>query len=228
MTKKEFAVIAVAIKAAYPASKVMADEPSMNFWYQMLRDLDYKITENAVMEYTTTHTFPPSIAEIRQLSLDRYKPAIPSFDEAWGTVQKAIGAYGSYHPQEAFAMLDDMTAAVVKNMGWTRLCQSENMTADRANFREAYETKAKEATNNRLLPPFVAQEKDRIRKVAGQLIQERTPPKIEYDHAPEQMQITEEEQEIRKWKLEELRKGLESGKGENERDYTGNGKGVSG
>lgn len=156
MTKQEFAVIAVAIKAAYPASKVMADEASMKFWYQMLQDLDYKITENAVMEYTTTHTFPPSIAEIRQLSLDRYRPAIPSFDEAWGTVQKAIGAYGSYHPQEAFAMLDDMTAAVVKNMGWTRLCQSENMTADRANFREAYETKAKEATNNRLLPPFVA------------------------------------------------------------------------
>ena len=56
----------------------------------------------------------------------------------------------------------------------------------------------------------------------------RDRPKIEYDHAPEQMQITEEEQEIRKWKLEELRKGLESGKGENERDYTGNGKGVSG
>lgn len=102
MTKQEFAVIAVAIKAAYPASKVMADEASMKFWYQMLQDLDYKITENAVMEYTTTHTFPPSIAEIRQLSLDRYRPAIPSFDEAWGTVQKAIGAYGSYHPQEAF------------------------------------------------------------------------------------------------------------------------------
>ena len=29
MTKQEFAVIAVAIKAAYPASKVMADEASM-------------------------------------------------------------------------------------------------------------------------------------------------------------------------------------------------------
>ena len=197
MTKQEFAVIAVAIKAAYPASKVMADEASMKFWYQMLQDLDYKITENAVMEYTTTHTFPPSIAEIRKLSLDRYRPAIPSFDEAWGTVQKAIGAYGSYHPQEAFAMLDDMTA-------------------DRANFREAYETKAKEATNNRLLPPFVAQEKDRIRRSAGQLIQERTPPKIEYDHAPEQMQITEEEQAIRAWRLEELRRRLEFGEGENE------------
>lgn len=104
MTKQEFAVIAVAIKAAYPASKVMADEASMKFWYQMLQDLDYKIAENAVMEYTTTHTFPPSIAEIRQLSLDRYRPAIPSFDEAWGVVQKAIGTYGSYHPQEAFAV----------------------------------------------------------------------------------------------------------------------------
>lgn len=185
MTKQEFAVIAVAIKAAYPASKVMTDEPSMKFWYQMLQDLDYKITENAVMEYTTTHTFPPSIAEIRKLSLDRCKPAIPSFDEAWGTVQEAMGRYGSYHPQEAFAMMDDMTAAIVKNMGWTRLCQSENMTADRANFREAYEAKAMEASNNRLLPPFVAREKEQIRKTAGQLVQE-------------------------------LRKGLESGKGKNE------------
>ena len=216
MTKQEFAIIAVAIKAAYPASKVMADEASMKFWYQMLQDLDYKIAENAVMEYTTTHTFPPSIAEIRQLSMERCKPPVLGFDEAWGVVQKAIGTYGSYHPQEAFAMLDDMTAAIVKNMGWTRLCQSENMTADRANFREAYEAKAKEATNNRLLPPFVAQEKDRIRKTAGQLMQEHTPPKIEYDHAPEQIQITEEEQAIRAWRLEELRRRLEIGKGENE------------
>lgn len=51
MNKQEFAVIAVGIKSAYPASKILEDDASMNFWYRMLKDLNGKVVENAVMEH---------------------------------------------------------------------------------------------------------------------------------------------------------------------------------
>ena len=106
------------------------------------------------MEHICTNVFPPNIAEIRKLCMERCKPKILSFDEAWGVVQKAMADYGWYHPQEAFAIMDELTLSVVKNLGWSRLCQSENPTAERANFREAYMRKAAEAQNTNSLPDF--------------------------------------------------------------------------
>ena len=38
----------------------------------------------------------------RKLCMERCKPKILSFDEAWGVVQKAMADYGWYHPQEIF------------------------------------------------------------------------------------------------------------------------------
>ena len=109
MTKPEFAMIAVAVKSAYPASKIMADDASMEFWYRMLKDLNGKVVENAVMEHISTSVYPPNIAEIRKLCMERCKPPVLGFDEAWGVVQRAMSEYGWYHPQEAFALMDDLT-----------------------------------------------------------------------------------------------------------------------
>ena len=70
MNKQEFAVIAVGIKSAYPASKILEDDASMNFWYRMLKDLNGKVVENAVMEHISTSVYPPNIAEIRKLCME--------------------------------------------------------------------------------------------------------------------------------------------------------------
>lgn len=171
MDKQQFAALAIGIKSAYPASKILEDNASMDFWYMMLKDISYEIAENAVMEHICTNIYPPNIAEIRKLCLERCQRQILSFDEAWGVVQKAISTYGWYHPQKAFATMDELTLSVVKNLGWSKLCQSENPTADRANFREAYEAKAKATQNSNQLPEFVAHNKA--------LLQERYVPAIE-------------------------------------------------
>ena len=164
MDKQQFATLAIGIKSAYPASKILEDNASMDFWYMTLKDIPYEIAENAVMEHICTNIYPPNIAEIRKLCMERCKTPILSFDEAWGVVRKAMSDYGWYHPQEAFATMDELTLAVVKNLGWSRLCQSENPTADRANFREAYEKKAAEAQNTNALPDFVAKNKVLLQK----------------------------------------------------------------
>lgn len=169
MDKKQFATLAIAIKAAYPASKVLEDNASMDFWYLMLKDIDYRIAENAAMEHISTSTFPPSIAELRKLCAERCTRAIPSFDEAWGTVQKAISSCGREQPDKAYAMMDEMTASIVKNLGWNQICLSENPETNRANFRMAYEEKAKQRQIARQMPVFVEQRKQ-------QLIEQYVPP----------------------------------------------------
>lgn len=194
MDKQQFATLAIGIKSAYPASKILEDNASMDFWYMMLKDIPYEIAENAVMEHICTNIYPPNIAEIRKLCVERCQRPVLSFDEAWGVVQKAIGTYGWYHPQEAFATMDELTLSVVKNLGWSKLCQSENPTADRANFREAYEAKAKATQNSNQLPEFVAHNKA--------LLQERYVPAIEVKEVP---QIEQEEpmQDVRESLTEE-------------------------
>lgn len=180
MDKKQFATLAIAIKAAYPASKVLEDSASMDFWYLMLKDIDYHVAENAAMEHISTSVYPPSIAELRKLCVERCTRAIPSFDEAWGTVQKAISSCGRDNPDRAYAMMDDMTASIVKNLGWIRICISENPEANRANFRMAYEEKAKQRQIARQMPRFVEQQKQ-------QLIEQYAPqaPAIEQKQQPQ-------------------------------------------
>lgn len=188
MDKKEFMVISTALIAAYPNSKIMGDIDSLEFWYRMLQDIDYQVAENAAMEYISTSVYPPSIAEIRRLCVDRCnKPAL-SFDEAWGTVQKAIGKYGWDNPEGAYAAMDEMTASVVKNLGWNQMCRGENPEANRANFRMAYEEKAKQLQMSRQMPEFVKKQK-------MQLIDQHVPPAPQIEQHPHlQIEMEQEPQ----------------------------------
>ena len=47
MDKQQFATLTIGIKSAYPASKILEDSASMDFWYLMLKDIPYEVAENA-------------------------------------------------------------------------------------------------------------------------------------------------------------------------------------
>lgn len=216
MDKQQFATLAIGIKSAYPASKILEDNASMDFWYMMLKDIPYETAENAVMEHICTNIFPPNIAEIRKLCMERLKAPVLSFDEAWGVVQRAISTYGWYHPQQAFETMDELTLSIVKNLGWSRLCQSENPTADRANFREAYEAKAMALQNNIQLPEFVAKQKALLQEKYIPAIEEKEVPKIEQAEPVHDVRetLTEEELARRAKMFEEARRRILGGKAE--------------
>lgn len=126
-------------------------------------------------------------------------------------VQRAMSEYGWYHPQEAFALMDDLTVSVVKNLGWNRLCQSENPTSDRANFREAYEAKAREAVNSNMLPDFISNEKLMLQQQYAPRIEAREPPAIEQTVAPERKELTPQQREERARQFEAVRRRLMGG-----------------
>lgn len=213
MDKQQFATLAVAIKAAYPASKALEDKASMDFWFMMLKDIDYNIAENAIMEHICTNVFPPNIAEIRKLCMERCKKPVLSFDEAWGTVQRAISTYGWYNPQEAFATMDELTLSVVKNLGWSKLCQSESYEASRANFRIAYEEKAKTAQNQSQLPEFVSSNKLALQEKYIPVIENKPLPQIEESKTREdpRADLTPEQLKARSEMFKEARRRILGG-----------------
>lgn len=214
MDKQKFATLAIGIKAAYPASKILEDKPSMDFWYMMLKDIPYDVAENAIMEHICTNVFPPNIAEIRKLCIERCKKPVLSFDDAWGVVQKAMRDYGFYNPQKAFETMDELTLSVVKNLGWSNLCRSENPEASRANFRMAYEAKTKEAQNSNQLPEFVAKNKALLKEQYVPAIETKPVPQIEKKEKVEDLRdtLTPEQLEERAKRFEETRRRILGGK----------------
>ena len=213
MDKQQFATIITGIKSAYPASKILADKESMEFWFMMLGDIPYEVAENAVMEHICTNIYPPNIAELRKLCMERCKQPLLSFDDAWGVVQKAMSMYGSWHPEEAFKTMDDLTLSVVKNLVWTRMCQSENPVADRANFREAYEAKAQKLQSSNCLPEFVAQNKALLKERYIPAIEEKESPEIEQKEPDRDVRegLTDEQLADRARRFDEIRRRILGG-----------------
>lgn len=211
MDKKQFATLTIGIKSAYPASKILEDNASMDFWYTMLKDIPYEIAENAVMEHICTNVFPPNIAEIRKLCIERCKTPILSFDDAWGVVRKAMNDYGYYEPEKAFETMDALTLSIVKNLGWSNLCRSENPEASRANFRMAYEAKSKEAQNSLQLPEFVAKNKQLLMEQYVPVIESKPVQQIEQKHGEKREELTPEQIENRQHWFDEARRRILSG-----------------
>ena len=213
MDKQQFATIAIGIKSAYPASKILEDVASMDFWYMMLKDIPYEVAENAVMEHICTSVYPPNIAEIRKLCMERCRQPVLSFDDAWGVVQKAMSMYGSWRTEEAYRTMDALTLSVVKNIGWTRMCQSENPVADRANFREAYEVKAQKLQSSNCLPEFVAQNKALLKERYIPAIEEKESPEIEQKEPDQDVreELTDEQLADRARRFDEIRRRILGG-----------------
>lgn len=162
MTKQEFAQIQMGICVAYPKAKILETDQAMDFWYEMIGDLDYQVVNNAVLEHISTSVFPPSIAEIRQKCTQRLNPIITDWGAAWEEVQNAMRRYGYYREEEAMASLSSLTAVAVRRMGFRNLCMSENPVADRAHFQRMYEGMVKEEQNRVQLPWSVREQKQRM------------------------------------------------------------------
>jgi len=159
MTRQEFSKVAAAIKCAFPGANIMPDSNSMDIWFMLLEDLDYQVCQRAVIEQISSNKYPPTIAEIREKCANLTFLPIKDYGEAWESVMKAIGRYGMYNPEEAYESMDELTRKCAKRIGFVNICTSENITADRANFRMIYETEAGKRKHENQLPQRLKIEK---------------------------------------------------------------------
>lgn len=143
MDKREFAILADAIRTYYPKENILPNKEAMALWYRELQDIPFPVAETALRKWVSTNKWSPSIAELRETAANVQNGDIPDWTDGWEQVCRAIRKYGYYDPKKALDSMDHLTRECVKRLGFTNLCLSENPTADRANFRQCYEVIAK-------------------------------------------------------------------------------------
>lgn len=152
MNNAEFLKIAEMIKTAYPKDKLLPNKAAMDLWYLMLKDITYKQAQTSVLSYIATHKFPPTIADIREAAADVTGKAVSDWGAGWAATLKVIRNYGWCRQAEAMAELDDITRQTVRRLGYMELCTSENLMADRGNFRMIYEELAARENDKQKTP----------------------------------------------------------------------------
>ncbi len=137
----------------YPEQVAKLSETELSLrrqlFVQALADIDDDMLKAAALRHISTSVWFPKVYELRKAAADLIQPATPDPMEAWGAVLAEIrrtGLYGVPH----FA--DPLTAAVVRQMGWRDLCLSEEATADRARFVDAYARQAQRAREQQVIP----------------------------------------------------------------------------
>lgn len=170
MNAQEFSTIAMAIRSAWPNANLMLDDKAKDVWYTMLADLDYNACLVAIKEHMSTCRFAPSIAELRERCSNVTCAPVQSWGDAWEDVISAIRFCGMYREEEALQRMDAITRQCVKRLGFQNLCTSENITADRANFRMIYEQEQKAQKELRQLSPALQEQKKSFQQLAMQTV----------------------------------------------------------
>ena len=170
MTMDNFDNIRAAIKSAWPSYTVMPDVASVKLWYGELKDLDYEVVKSAIMEMISTEKHPPSIAQIREACVGYAKEPGKSAGEAWDQVIHIVHKYGWPREEEAVAAMDDLTRKTLDNVGFKfqDLCRmtQDNKSVMRSQFTRVYNTLLERERKERLLPPVVAMNKQRVMEAA--------------------------------------------------------------
>ena len=139
MTKQEFATWAMALKTYYAKEQLLPNPQAMELWFRELQDIPVEVADAALRKWVSTNKWSPTIAEIREVAANVRNGELPDWSEGWEQVQSAIRKFGYMEPRKAMESFDPITRECVKRLGFVKLCQSENSTADRANFRQCYE-----------------------------------------------------------------------------------------
>lgn len=126
----------------YPSWKVSDD--TLKSWTALTSDMDPKDLLRASIEHCRTSKWPPTVAEIRELSV-RPSAASPSPEAAWAEVMGEIRRVG-WCGAPKFSTPDIERAA--RSIGsWKTLCSqtTDQLAANRAHFYRAYEAMARTA-----------------------------------------------------------------------------------
>ena len=166
MTKKEFAVFAMALKTYFPRDNLLPTEEAMELWYRELQDIPADVATAMLRKWVDTEKWPPSIAEIRSMCGEIAHGKLPDWGEAWREVTKAISRYGYMQKEAAYASMSPVTQKAVDRIGWYDINMSENPDTIRAQFRQVYEICVNREIEDRQLPPAL---KDTIAQIGEKI-----------------------------------------------------------
>lgn len=141
MTKNEFALFSAAIATYYPRENLFQNPQQMALWMRQMQDVPYDAACVALEKWVSLNKWSPTIADIREAVAEIGMGYVKDWSEAWKDVMDSMTRYGMRDYEKAYETYDACTLETVKRLGgFCDLCRSENIIADRANFRTIYES----------------------------------------------------------------------------------------
>lgn len=108
-------------------------------WLDTFSDNNPKEFETAIKRLMKTSKYMPSIAEIKQEIALISNPVIQlNADQEWDEVINAVRKYGSYREDEALNSLKPYTKHIARQVGFKRICMSENIQWERKEFIDLF------------------------------------------------------------------------------------------
>lgn len=155
VTVDEFALLAKAMKAAYPDPKFLPDNDAKTVWYEMLKDLPYEQVSRALKRHMQSNRFPPTIADLRTQT-EEGESVYPTATEAWAIVYKAI-CNSSYHADEEYAKLPPLLQRAVGHPGnlkeWSLMDIDTVQSVEQSHFIRAYNAVLETARHEAKISP---------------------------------------------------------------------------
>lgn len=153
MDKREFGLFVSALRTYYSKENLLPNQQAVELWYRQLQDVPYPVACAVLDKWVATNKWSPSIADIREAVAEiQSGGAAPDWGEGWKQALNAIRRFGMYNETEAMESLPPLTRETVQRLGYRELCLSENQMADRANFRQIYETITKRQMESKRVP----------------------------------------------------------------------------
>lgn len=154
----------------------------LELWQKLLADLPCEILKASALQHMASSQWFPTVSELRNGAGAIAAPAARVAIEAWGDVVTEMASPRSYRYADGFhefpKFTDPLVQKIVDSMGWGNLCGSDDTTADRARFLQAYEAMARRATEDRMQLPVV-------RDLVARLTMQRSERALPGRQAPE-------------------------------------------
>ena len=157
MTKNEVIKLLMTIQTFYPNYQVENKEFTINAWYSIIGDCDYKPMEKALRAYITTDTsgFAPSIGQLINKLHEVQSPQELNEMEAWLLVSKALrnGTYGAVKEFNKLPPLVQKAVGSPDNLrNWAQTDSESIENVVQSNFMRTYRTVVNRAKEYRKMP----------------------------------------------------------------------------
>lgn len=128
------------------------NEFKVGVYMEFLKDLSYEVVEKAIFIHISQSKYAPTITEIRRHAIEVMNRQLASANTAWDEVRRAIGNFGIYRANEAIQSLSPLTARVVKAIGFSEICETQNLSVVRGQFIKLYNEEKQEEINKLVTP----------------------------------------------------------------------------
>lgn len=127
-------------------------------YFLLLNDIPSTVLKTAVLRAIeeSRQNFIPAVGVIRSHASAIATASFPSWGVEWERVNVAIRKFGHNQKAKAYEFLGPFTAAIVKQIGWDFICQSETVGVQMGQFRNLYESAVESEANSRRLGEVTA------------------------------------------------------------------------